>query len=281
MGLLSSRFAANNLTLVGLWMLLCPQLAAQQLEIEIGAFFSDTSTDISAYENYGNHKFDLNFESELNLPADKTLPYINLEYHVKPNHLIYSDWRRLHREGLQQALSRPFSLKIDGQTYQFQAGARLETRLDVDIIRVGYGYRFYHSSSLDAYFLSGFHITKLGLGFAGEIGIATSEQPPYANENVFSAVTAPLPNVGFEVNHRLSDRLALKSHAHAFYLKVNDITGWMAELEIGAKYRLVDELNITGSFSYYQIGVDYQTEHTELDVIYRFWGPMLKLSYAF
>jgi hypothetical protein len=70
---------------------------------------------------------------------------------------------------------------------------------------VGYGYRFYHSSAFDAYFLAGFHITKLGLGFAGEIAIEASEQPPYANESVFSAVTAPLPNVGLEVSHQLTD----------------------------------------------------------------------------
>jgi len=50
MGWVLSRSVVNSFALASLWLFSCPQLSAQQWEIEVEAFFSDTSTDISVYE---------------------------------------------------------------------------------------------------------------------------------------------------------------------------------------------------------------------------------------
>ncbi|MGR5269030.1 hypothetical protein ACPV5R_14870 [Vibrio astriarenae] len=256
---------------------------AGSLEIEVGAFFSKTDTDIRVYDPFDKKEYDLNFESELNLPHDKKLPYFDIEYRFAEKHQVYLDWRRLHRIGVQESVNRPFEIKLGGNVYHVGVDAFLATTLDVDLARIGYGYRFYSGKKLDVHFLTGFHVTRLGLGFEGDIDLVVekSEHDNTYSASIYEAITAPLPHFGFLIEHRVKPKLLLKSHAHAFYLQFDDITGWMYELEFGAKYAVTDNFNITGSFNYYEIGVDYDTELTDINITYQFYGPMLKMSYTF
>ena len=256
---------------------------AQSLEIEIGSFFSKTDTDIRVYDPFNGKEYDLNFESELNLPEDKKLAYFNLEYRFADRHQVYLDWRRLHRQGVQESVSRPFQITLGGNTYHVGADAFLATQLNLDLARFGYGYRFIKTEHLDVHFLTGFHITRLGIGFEGDLELVIdNNRTEYGlHRNIFEQVTAPLPNVGFLVEHHISPKWLLKSHAHAFYLEFKDLKGWMYELEFAAKYSITEHFNFTASFNYYELGVDYQTSITDLNVTYQFYGPMIKMAYKF
>ncbi|GEA51509.1 DUF481 domain-containing protein [Vibrio inusitatus NBRC 102082] len=264
---------------------LTPRVYAGTFEIEIGAFFSQTSTDIEVYDPIHKEYVDLNFESELNLPHDDVLPYLNLEYRFNNNHQIYLDWRRLHRNGYQDYVARPFQLTLDGHTYTIGGEADLLTTLNVDIMRLGYGYRFYNSEHLDIHFLAGFHVTRLELGMRGEIDIEANEsissEATLVAEGFNSGITAPLPNLGFLMEHKIRDDILLKSHVHAFYLQYDKISGWMYELEMAARYYVTENFSISASFNYYDLGVGYKAEHTRLKVDYQFFGPMLKMAYRF
>ncbi len=265
--------------------MICSIANAGIFEIEIGAFFSQTSTDIEVYDPTAQQYVDLNFESGLNLPHDDVLPYLDLEYRFNDNHQIYLDWRRLHRNGFQDYVANPFQLKIDGHLYTVGGEADLLTTLNIDIVRLGYGYRFYDSEHLDIHFLAGFHVTSLEFGMRGEIDVEVSENASpdttIVAEGFNSGITAPLPNIGFLIEHRIRNDILLKSHAHAFYLKYDEISGWMYELEMAARYYVTDDFSITGSFNYYDLGVGYEAEHTNLKVDYQFFGPMLKMAYRF
>jgi hypothetical protein len=62
---------------------------------------------------------------------------------------------------------------------------------------------------------------------------------------------------------------------------VDDIKGYLLEVDIGAKYFFTDQFSMTGSFNYYEVGVDYESDKSALDVTYRFYGPMLTMAYRF
>ncbi|MEZ9468793.1 outer membrane beta-barrel protein [Vibrio breoganii] len=278
-------FFSNRLIALLCSALFTPVTSAGSFEIEIGAFFSKTSTDIEVFDPLHQEYVDLNFESELNLPHDDVLPYLNLEYRFNSNHQIYFDWRSLHRNGYQDYVARPFQLTLEGHTYTIGGEANLLTSLNIDIMRLGYGYRFYNSEHLDVHFLAGFHVTKLELGMRGEIDVEAHEnassEAALVAEGFDSGITAPLPNLGFLVEHKIRDDILLKSHVHAFYLQYDEISGWMYELEMAARYYVTDNFSVTASFNYYDLGVGYEDEHTSLKVDYRFFGPMLKMAYRF
>nr|WP_283104647.1 DUF481 domain-containing protein [Shewanella olleyana] len=217
------------------------------------------------------------------MPDDKHLPYFSAEYRFNDRHQIYLDWRGLERNGIQEHVHHPFQIKLDGNLYHVDASASLSTELDLDIMRLGYGYQFFASEHLNMHFLVGVHITRLGLGFEGDIDIIAEDasSDTSVEGQIYESVTAPLPNMGLLIEHHLSEKLMLKSHLHAFYLKFDELTGWMYEVEFGAKYNVTDNFSVTATYNYYEIGVDSQTEYTELDVTYQFYGPMLKVAYQF
>ncbi|WP_067662650.1 DUF481 domain-containing protein [Ferrimonas marina] len=259
---------------------------AQSFEIELGAFWALSSTDLTVYDPIFEQNRLLNFESELNLPHDQTLAYLDLEYRFQPRHMIYLDWRRLHRSGENHSVMDPFQFTWDNQRYQVDAGSYLATELNIDIVRFGYGYRFYQSDKIAADLLTGLHITHLKLGFRGDLEMtaAPTGQPSSDSElelEVANSVTAPLPSLGLQMEYQLGKKWQIRSHLQAFYLSAGEISGWMGEAEIAARYQITDALSVTAAYSYFQVGVDYQPEHTDLNVTHRFYGPMAKLAYRF
>ncbi|GAA5194574.1 hypothetical protein GCM10025772_27800 [Ferrimonas gelatinilytica] len=261
-------------------------IQAGSWEIELGTFFSQTDTNIRVYDPFAEKDRILNFESELMLPHDRSLPYFDVEYRFNDRHHLYFDWRRLHRDGTQEDVTDPFQFTINGYTYHVEAGSYLETVLEVDIMRFGYGFRFFQGEDLALDLLAGVHVTHLGLGFIGDLRLEIEPEPTGGGDSeihgeVFSAVTAPLPNLGLRMEFTVGERIVFISHGHAFYLEVDEITGWMYELEVAARYRISEAWSVTGSLSYYELGVDYRTKLTTIDVTYEFYGPMLKVAYRF
>ncbi|MBW3698305.1 hypothetical protein EK599_21765 [Vibrio sp. T187] len=253
-------------------------------EVEVGAFFSKTDTKVNARDPYFDTIRTIDFESDLELKDNAVLPYLEIEYYFNDKHNVFFDWRSLHREATRSRLTKPFELELEGETYVFQAGSKLTTALDVDIARLGYGYQFYKNDDLTIDALAGFHVMWLSLGFAGEIGVRVDDNqipPATAGESVVSDVTAPLPDFGLRLEYKFNEDWVLKAHTQAFYLGIDDFEGWLYELDFGAKYLVTEDFIIAGSFNYYELGVDYDDGDTDVDVTYKFYGPMLTLGYRF
>ncbi|MHA2706064.1 DUF481 domain-containing protein [Vibrio owensii] len=258
---------------------------AGEWEIEAGGFFSRTDTKLNAYDPYLDQIRTIDFESDLDLKEFTVLPYVEVEYYFNKKHSVYVDWRSLHREATRTAVTKPFEVTVDGTTYAVQAGSKLTTELNIDIARLGYGYQFYTSDKWAVDVLAGLHVMWLSLGLDGKLGAKASgvdEFPVmFVDETVLSDVTAPLPDLGIRAEYSLNQDWILKSHAQVFYLAVDDIEGYLLEVDFGAKYLFTEQFSMTGSFNYYEVGVDYESDNSALDVTYRFYGPMLTLAYKF
>ncbi|CAE6938564.1 Has lipid A 3-O-deacylase activity. Hydrolyzes the ester bond at the 3 position of lipid A [Vibrio sp. B1REV9] len=258
---------------------------AGEWEIEVGGFFSRTDTKLNAYDPYLDKIRTIDFESDLDLKEFTVLPYIELEYYFNQKHSLYADWRSLHREATRTTVTKPFEITNDGVTYAVQAGSKLTTDLDIDIARVGYGYQFYTSEKWAVDVLAGLHVMWLSLGLEGKLGAKASgvdEFPVmFVDDAVINDVTAPLPDIGIRAEYALTPDWIIKSHAQVFYLSIDDIDGYLLEMDIGAKYLFTEQFSMAGSFNYYEVGVDYESDRSSLDVTYRFYGPMLTLAYQF
>lgn len=254
-------------------------------EMEIGGFFSYTDTKLNAYDPYFDKVREIDFESDLELKEFTVLPYLKLEYYFNQKHNVYLDWRSLHREATRTSITKPFEITSDSVTYVVQAGSRLTTNLDIDIARVGYGYQFYTSDKWALDVLVGMHVMWLSLGLDGKLGAKASgiEEVPtlFVDETLFSDLTAPLPDLGIRAEYLLNQDWTIKSEAQVFYLSYDNIEGYLVEVDVGAKYFFTDNLSMTGSFNYYEVGVDYESTNKALDITYRFYGPMLTLAYKF
>lgn len=107
------------------------------------------------------------------------MPCIEIAYWFNARHVIYFDWRRLHRDATNTNITVPYEFThpdpdID-ETYSIQFGAEITTTFNVDIARLGYGYDFYKDDQWDLILTVGLHVMWIELGFEGEVGACLNE----------------------------------------------------------------------------------------------------------
>ncbi|MGR5500490.1 DUF481 domain-containing protein [Vibrio sp. DNB22_10_4] len=258
-----------------------PTLAGQ-FHMAGGAFFSEADTSIGVTNPNTGNDFDLDFESDLSLKERSTLPYLLVGYDFNERHGIFLDWRSLHRKASNTVVTKPFQLP-DSNT-EVQAGARLDSTLNIDILRFGYNYKFYDGEDWDWKASIGLHIMNFNVGFGGELGYRVDQDDPTlipVQDEEFTDLTAPLPNIGLITDYRITDNWHLLGHVQVFALSIEEISGLLLDVGAGIEYKFTEDFGLAATYSYYEINVDYGRDFANLDAKFKFYGPMATLTYAF
>ncbi len=254
---------------------------AGDIRIEVGAFFSQADTSFGVTNPNTGNDYDLDFESDLNMSERETLPYVLVGYDFNESHRVFLDWRSLHRTATNEYVSKPFT--IPGSDYEAQVGARIESTLNIDITRLGYAYKFYDGEDWDWESLIGLHIMNLQTGFGGDLGYREDDSvnivPINTKEN--SSITAPLPNIGLLGNYRVTDNWYVLGHAQLFGFSVEQVSGLLLDLSIGVEYEFNHQIGLAASYSYYEVNLDYGSDIADIDTKFKFFGPVVTLSYDF
>ncbi|WP_028774367.1 hypothetical protein [Shewanella waksmanii] len=260
---------------------------AGNLRVSVGGFYSTSDSGMEVTSPLTDKEFDLDFETDLELVEREFLPFIELAYWVNDDHVVYADWKQLHRDAENTSITVPYEFQHPdtGDTYTVQAGAKITTTFNVDIARVGYGYRFYKDDNWDLIATLGLHVMWLELGFSGDLGLCIDESCEIINVDpdqvVFTEMTAPLPDVGLLAAYSFADNWRITAHGQYFYLKVDDISGSLIDFSGGIEYQFTPQFYTDLSYKYYKVDVDVEGDFTDTNIYYGFHGPMLTFSYLF
>ena len=280
----------SSLILIGV-LTLSPTAIADdsRFKIAAGVFYSNSDTGMDVTNPLTGKTFELDFETDLELVESEFLPFIEISYWFNARHVIYFDWKQLHRDATNTNITVPYEFDhpdpdID-ETYSIQLGAEVTTTFNVDIARIGYGYDFYKDDKWDLIFTAGLHVMWLELGFEGEVGACVDDKCGIIdiapNTVVFTDVTAPLPDLGLLSHYQFADSWSLTGHAQYFYIKIDNIKGELIDLSGGVEYNFEGKFAADLSYKYYKVTVDIEGDHTTTNIHYGFHGPMLTLSYEF
>lgn len=268
-------------------------VAADELSITIGGFYSHSDSSMDVTNPSLGNEFELDFESDLELKEKQFLPFFELQYQFNERHHFTLDWKQLHREGVTQGVTQAFQMQIDDTVYDVKAGNELSTTLNIDIARLSYGYDFYQGDDLTLGFSLGLHTMFIETGFEGIIdscnagslinNICTGQTIPAI---IDESVTAPLPNLGLYANYSLSPGWEFKAHAQYLQIKLDDVEGRLIDIKAGVEAQISERWFMSAAFNYFQVDVDIEqgTQHSgvaDLNVSYSFIGPMLSVSYKF
>ncbi len=163
------------------------------------------------------------------------------------------------------------------------AGAKLTTRLDIDILQASYGYAVYQSERAEVGLSVGFHIMFVELGFSGDISACVSDEgvsscnAASSGEVVDNSLTAPLPDFGIWGSYQFSDHFTLKAHPQLFYIEINDVYGYLADLNVALSYQINHSWDVALGYNYYLVKAEW--DQSTLKYTYR--GPMLNVAYRF
>lgn len=263
--------------------------------IRLGGFYSNSNSHMQVTDPFYGEKFELDFEEDLKLEESQFLPFLELYYHFNDHHIIFFDWKRLHRSAEITKLAKPFEFPADSGNY-FKAGAKLNTTLNFDILRVGYGYNFYQGDNYNLGFSAGLHTMFIETGFNGTIG-GCAEDVPTDECNIIDVpkivdkkITAPLPDLGLYGYYEFYDGFKFVSHAQYFYVELGDLNlkGQLIDIRAGVEAKITENWSMTAAFNFYEVDVDYakygdilDNKVADFNLYYSFIGPMLSVSYRF
>ncbi|TKB46594.1 DUF481 domain-containing protein [Thalassotalea mangrovi] len=266
-------------------------VSAGEFTIEVGGFYAKTDSSFNARSRVDELQeqidLQLDFEKDLKLEEEELLPYFKLNYAFNDRHYVYFDYKRLHRSATSQGSIEPFEFDYDGDTYIVDGSAELTSSMNVDISRIGYGYKFFNGERLDLGISLGLHVMYFEVGFEGQIevcdqgdnSLGCAQSDP--DNSVFSDVTAPLPDIGLSADFDLTEHWTINTHAQYFHIKIDNIEGEMIDLHAGLKYQFVEDWHLNFGWRYYDVTVDDNRDNGGLDVGYQFQGPMLILGATF
>ncbi len=279
--LLSSAIALSALALST--SIFTTSSVAGEFHISAGGLFSQANTQIGVYSTDLAKEFKLDLEDDLALKDREISPYLYFAYDFNDRHTIFFDWRRLHRNATVEGVSKAFVIPIEDKEYEVQLGARLNTTLNIDVTRAGYAYTFFDEGDWDIDGTAGLHIMRIQVGLGGELGYRVNDTGNIipVERSVFETITAPLPNFGLIGSYDLNENWAITSHAQFFYIKYQEVRGILIDTSLGIQYSLTDSLDIVGSYSYYEVGLDYGDDVGDLSVNFQFFGPMVTMNYRF
>lgn len=275
--------------------LVSAHVQASDFTVELGGFYSQSDTRMDVTNPISGSNYTLDYESDLQLTENKFLPFIEWNYHFNERHNIYLDWKQLHRSAETQALSQPFQIEINDTIYDIKMGGKLNSTLNIDILRIGYGYDVFQGSHYNIGLSIGLHTMFIKTGFEGVIGVCNASEllnnvcasqaiPRIVDENV----TAPLPNLGLYANYEFIAGWKVASHFQYFSITLNDIKGELIDIKVGIDAQITANWRMSVAYNYYKVDVDIaqksdskDTKIADYNIDYSFIGPMLSVSYTF
>jgi len=159
------------------------------------------------------------------------------------------------------------------------AGARVDSYLNMDIYKINYAYSFYHNKDVELALSAGLHITTIGfgLGATGSIdGVADSSM------TTGSTVTVPLPVFGFKGEYTVIDKtLFVQYRSDYFYLSMDGFKGSFVSSTLNLEYRFLENYGAGVGLNVNNLELKADDGNVELDVMNNLTGAMFYLTYVY
>ncbi|MCL1048875.1 hypothetical protein L2755_04430 [Shewanella abyssi] len=262
--------------------------------IRVGGFYANTDSSIDVNDPLLGNNFSLDFEQDLKLEDSQFLPFFEFTHRFNDRHNLYADWKQLHRNALVQSVEKPFQFTWNDTIYDVKSGISLDTTLNIDIARIGYGYDIWQGDNYDVGVSVGIHAMFIKTAFKGDIGVCDVDTETRCPDTVTipkivdEKLTAPLPDIGVYGSYEIYPGFKFSGHAQYFYIKLDDLKGGLVDIRLGVEAAITDNWHMTAAFNYYEVDVEYTSNLKNADmkiadynIYYSFTGPMLSVSYQF
>jgi hypothetical protein len=248
--------------------------------VRVGGYFSDFDTNVRLSGPNGGNK--VNLEDTLGLDADQTVFRGDLSWRFAPRHRVTVQYVDFRRDSTGTA-EKSFTVDTEDGTYDFAAGATLETNFDWNLVPVTYAYSFYKSKDLEVAGSAGIHWFSAKIGFKGAATVTPpgGTPSPVASAAEAESASGPLPVFGVQAAYALSKNWFIGAKAGWFGLDYDDYSGELWDLGVATEYWFNDHFGAGLGYSYYtiDISVDDGDFETAADYAYNGLNVYVALRY--
>ncbi|NKF50498.1 hypothetical protein G3R49_07925 [Shewanella sp. WXL01] len=274
--------------------------AEDSFAFRVGAFYASSDSYMNVTNPETGGIFPLDFEDDLFLAEDQFLPFFEFVWSFNDRHHVYVDWKSLHRTANTPYVEDTwiFTNPNDDKTYIVEAGAQLKTTLNIDIMRLGYGYDLFQGDDYTFGASIGLHTMFIKTAFEGTIGLCSPTVMANSACNDFVAnprvvdesLTAPLPDIGIYGTYEFIPGWTIGGHAQYFAIKYDDVKGSLIDIRASVETNVGDNWQLSVGYNYYEVDVDYaqnvsfgdQDFHlADYNLNYSFTGPRFSVQYHF
>ncbi|MBR9727750.1 hypothetical protein ACFOD0_02615 [Shewanella intestini] len=274
--------------------------AKDKFTIKVGAFYANSDSYMNVTDPTNGGIYPLDFEDDLLLDEEQFLPFFEFSWHFNDRHHVYADWKSLHRTADTPYIENSwvFTNPNDDKTYIVETGAQLKTTLDIDIMRIGYGYDIIQDDDFTVGVSIGLHTMFIKTAFEGTIGLCGQELMASSActdivatpQVIDESITAPLPDFGVYGSFEFFTDWTLAAHAQYFAISYDDVEGALIDIRASVEAMICENWYLTLGYNYYEVDVDYAQKVAydtndfhiaDYNLNYSFTGPMFSLMYEF
>jgi len=238
-----------------------------RLHVFVGAYFAGADTTLRVDARNGLIGTKLNLEDDLDLDKSKALLFLGANWRFAQRHQLQFEFFELGRSG-KQNLDATIRFGED----EFQIGTEIDSFLDTDVIRLGYGYSFFGDESKEFGVEVGLHLTDIETGIRAVGTIGDDE----AIDGVeFADATAPLPVIGVQGAWQLAPKWSVRGRIQIFRLEFNDYDGALNHAQVTIAHNTFERVGFAFNYDFFEIDVDAVKRDLTGNVNFRFGGPGL------
>ena len=240
--------------------------------LAVGGFFPrvDSAFTLSGPRGGGT---EIDAEDDLGLDSGTTSGWASFKWRFKPRHQLQVEWFQLNRKGSRTAGR---SLTINDTT--IGVGASLESKIDLNLGRVTYGYSIIRKSKFDLSLLVGAHVAtaKATVTAAGNVSVNGVPLAGGSRTESSSTYTFPLPHLGGSMSYEFSPRLAGNLTVLAFALDLGDYSGSLLEVNAIMAYQLSKHFGLGGGLKYFNLNLQANLSRgAKVEYDFEFVGPTI------
>ncbi len=176
-------------------------------------------------------------EDTLGLDNEQTVFRLTGYYRFTKEHALTYSWYRISSQGNKTMEGEFEWLDENNDPITIPVGAKVESSLDYDILKVGYLWSFHHTNKVEMATGAGLHMTRLAVDLHADTTGADVEA-----QNV--SVTVPLPVISFALTYAVTPKFHWSFKGEAFALKFEDWDGIYTDMTLSMEYRTFKNIGL-------------------------------------
>jgi hypothetical protein len=241
--------------------------------IMLGAFLPAFQTKMQVDNEQLGPGDNVDLADDLGVDQDESGGWFGVEWRFSLRHRIGFTYSRFTLGG-ERVIER--ELQIGDEIYP--AGARVSSRLKLEIIPLTYSYSILKREHDELALTAGLHWSRLTFNVEGSASLAGLDA---ANE-ASARANVPLPLVGLRYNRNFGPRWSAGASAAVFLLEFGEETwnleGRLWSVRLHGEYRFARHWALGAALDGFEVSVDAAKSSWKGGFDYGYWGPQIYVT---
>ena len=251
-----------------------PALSAfdETYKLTIGLSINEFDTDLSINSRDGSIDEEIDLEDTLGFDQSVELTWARGDWRLADNHRMSLAYTQINRSS---DLTSQKDITIDGN--KILAGANLSSSVKTHVFDIEYIYSFYKRPNIELGVTAGIYWMNSLAEVAGSGNIILEGEVQEKFFSDFSSsqrLVAPLPLLGLTADYAINDRWIIRGSARYFSITINDIDGYLLNINLAAEYSFNKHFGAGISTSLFDVRVDHRGVITNNSLNYKYSGAL-------